>query len=128
MALLGRAPADGAYFTDVLPALLLLSVGFAAAMPALTGLAMSGAREEDAGLASGLFNTTQVVGGSLGLAALSVLAANRTEGLLADGADLVPATAEGYQLAFHVATAIAAAALTLAATTLRPRATGTARD
>ncbi|CAM5670980.1 MFS transporter OS=Streptomyces tendae OX=1932 GN=GUR47_00420 PE=4 SV=1 [Streptomyces tendae] len=54
MALLGRAPVEGAYARDVLPPMLLLAVGFAAAMPALTGLAMSGAREEDAGLASGL--------------------------------------------------------------------------
>lgn len=127
MALLGRAPADGSYPTDVLPPLLLLAVGFAAAMPALTGLAMSGAREEDAGLASGLFNTTQVVGGSLGLAVLSVLAASRTEGLLTQGADLVPATAEGYQLAFRVATAIAAAALAPAAALLRPGSAGTGR-
>ncbi|MGV9889161.1 MFS transporter [Streptomyces sp. NPDC003395] len=119
-ALLGRAPADGVYARDVLPAMLLLSVGFAAAMPALTGLAMSGAREEDAGLASGLFSTTQVVGGSLGLAALSTLAASRTGGLLQRGAELVPATAEGYRLAFRVATGIAVAALLLAAAVLRP--------
>ncbi|MFJ4364762.1 MFS transporter [Streptomyces chartreusis] len=121
MALLSRAPVDGSYVTDVLPPLLLLATGFAAAMPALTGLAMSGAREEDAGLASGLFNTTQVVGGSLGLAVLSVLAASRTEGLLADGAGSVAATAEGYQLAFRVATGIALAALALAAVVLRGR-------
>ena len=119
MALLSRAPADGSYLADVLPALLLLATGFAAAMPALTGLAMAGAREEDAGLASGLFNTTQVVGGSLGLAVLSVLAASRTEGLLARGAELVPATAEGYRLAFGVGTGIAAGALVLAAVVLR---------
>jgi hypothetical protein len=80
---------------------------------------MSGAREEDAGLASGLFNTTQVVGGSLGLAVLSTLAATRTGGLLGHGAELVPATAEGYRLAFRVATAVAVAALALAATALR---------
>ncbi|WP_329260632.1 MFS transporter [Streptomyces sp. NBC_01478] len=121
MALLGRAPADGSYVQDVLPALLLLAAGFAAAMPALTGLAMSGAREEDAGLASGLFNTTQVVGGSLGLAVLSTLAAERTDGLLARGAELIPATAEGYRLAFRVAALIAAGALALAAATLRGR-------
>ncbi|MFE5814471.1 MFS transporter [Streptomyces sp. NPDC056479] len=119
MALLSRAPVDGSYVTDVLPPLLLLSTGFAAAMPALTGLAMSGAREEDAGLASGLFNTTQVVGGSLGLAVLSVLAASRTEGLLDEGAAAVAATAEGYQLAFRVATGIAVGALGLAAAVLR---------
>nr|WP_107907883.1 MFS transporter [Streptomyces chartreusis] len=121
MALLSRAPVDGSYVTDVLPPLLLLATGFAAAMPALTGLAMSGAREEDAGLASGLFNTTQVVGGSLGLAVLSVLAASRTEGLLADGAGSVAATAEGYQLAFRVATGIALGALAVAAVVLRGR-------
>jgi EmrB/QacA subfamily drug resistance transporter len=121
MALLSRAPVGGAYLADVLPPMLLLAVGFAAAMPALTGLAMSGAREEDAGLASGLFNTTQVVGGSLGLAALSALAAARTEGMLGEGAAAVPATAEGYQLAFRVAAAIAVAALVLAAAVLRDR-------
>ncbi|WP_406262862.1 MFS transporter [Streptomyces chartreusis] len=121
MALLSRAPVDGSYVTDVLPPLLLLATGFAAAMPALTGLAMSGAREEDAGSASGLFNTTQVVGGSLGLAVLSVLAASRTEGLLADGTGSVAATAEGYQLAFRVATGIALGALAVAAVVLRGR-------
>ncbi|MYT09385.1 MULTISPECIES: MFS transporter [Streptomyces] len=121
MALLSRAPAEGSYAADVLPPLLLLSVGFAAAMPALTGLAMSGAREEDAGLASGLFNTTQVVGGSLGLAVLSVLAASRTDGLLAGGAEVISATAEGYQAAFRVGTGIALGALALAAVVLRSR-------
>ncbi|MFJ9894605.1 MFS transporter [Streptomyces sp. NPDC091280] len=121
MGLLSRAPADGSYVADVLPPLLLLATGFAAAMPALTGLAMSGAREEDAGPASGLFNTTQMVGGSLGLAVLSTLAAGRTDELLARGAELVPATAAGYQLAFRVAALVAAAALVLAAGVLRGR-------
>ncbi|WP_406442189.1 MFS transporter [Streptomyces sp. NBC_00631] len=121
MALLSRAPADGSYAADVLPPMLLMAAGFAAAMPPLTGLAMAGVREEDAGLASGLFNTTQVVGGSLGLAVLSTLAASHTDGLLHRGAELVPATAEGYRLAFRVAAAIAAVALGLAAATLRPR-------
>ncbi|MEU5044982.1 MFS transporter [Streptomyces griseorubiginosus] len=119
--LLSRAPADGSYVVDVLPVLLLLATGFAAAMPALTGLAMAGTRPEDAGLASGLFNTTQVVGGSLGLAVLSVVAARRTEGLLGTGAHLVAATAEGYQSAFRVGAAIAVTALVLAAVVLRPR-------
>lgn len=119
MALLGRAPVDGSYLVDVLPPLLLLAAGFAAAMPALTGLAMSGVRQEDAGLASGLFNTTQVVGGSLGLAVLSTLAASRTDVLLDRGAELLPATAEGYRLAFRVAALIATGALALAVATLR---------
>ncbi|MHC3474245.1 MFS transporter [Streptomyces sp. 7R007] len=122
MALLSRAPVHGVYVTDVLPPMLLLAAGFAAAMPPLTGLAMSGARQEDAGVASGLFNTTQVVGGSLGLAVLSTLAASRTDALLGRGARLVAATAEGYQLALRVAALVAAAALALAAVALRPRA------
>ncbi|MDQ0993802.1 MFS transporter [Streptomyces sp. V3I7] len=121
MALLSRAPADGSYVEDVLPPLLLLSAGFAAAMPALTGLAMSGARDEDAGLASGLFNTTQVVGGSLGLAVLSTLAATRTHGLLRQGAGLVTATAAGYRLAFLVGTGLAVGAGALAAVALRSK-------
>ncbi|MCX4814839.1 MFS transporter [Streptomyces sp. NBC_01239] len=119
MTLLSRAPADGSYVRDVLPALLLLATGFAAAMPALTGLAMSGAREEDAGLASGLFNTTQVVGGSLGLAVLTTLAAGRTDELVSRGAELIPATAEGYHLAFRAGALIAVAALVLAGVVLR---------
>ncbi|MGX5186793.1 MFS transporter [Streptomyces avermitilis] len=119
MALLSRAPVDGTYLADVLPPLLLLAAGFAAAMPAVTGLAMAGARAEDAGLASGLFNTTQVVGGSLGLAVLTTLAASRTDRLRHGGADLVAATASGYRLAFMVATGIAVAALVLAAGVLR---------
>ncbi|MEU4086888.1 MFS transporter [Streptomyces aureus] len=120
LALLGRVPAEGTYLTDVLPALLLLSVGFAAAMPAVTGLAMSGARTEEAGLASGLFNTTQVVGGSLGLAVLTTLAASRTEPLTGAGAGAVAATADGYRLAFTVAAVAVATALVLAAALLRP--------
>lgn len=120
MALLARVPADGSYVVDVLPALLLLSTGFAAAMPAVTGLAMSGALKEDAGLASGLFSTTQVVGGSLGLAALTTLAASRTDGLVDGGATLATATADGYRLAFAVGTGIALAGLALAAGVLRP--------
>jgi EmrB/QacA subfamily drug resistance transporter len=120
MALLARVPADGSYVVDVLPALLLLSTGFAAAMPAVTGLAMSGALEEDAGLASGLFSTTQVVGGSLGLATLTTLAASRTDGLVDGGTALATATADGYRLAFAVGTGIALAGLALAAGVLRP--------
>ncbi|SMF39678.1 MFS transporter [Streptomyces sp. Amel2xC10] len=121
MALLGRAPAAGSYAVDFLPAMLLMSVGFAAAMPALTGLAMSGVRAEDGGLASGLFNTTQVVGGSLGLAVLTTLAASRTTDALTMGTELLPATADGYRLAFRTAAVVATAALILAAAVLRDR-------
>ncbi|MFH8466266.1 MFS transporter [Streptomyces sp. NPDC017991] len=120
MALLSRIPVSGSYVVDVLPPMLLLATGFAAAMPAVTGLAMSGVAEEDAGLASGLFNTTQVVGGSLGLAVLTTLAASRTDQLLESGEPFTAATADGYRLAFTVATGVAGAGLAVAAAVLRP--------
>ncbi|MFH8612149.1 MFS transporter [Streptomyces sp. NPDC018029] len=120
LALLGRLPSDGSYALDVLPGMLLLGAGFAAAMPAVTGLAMGGVAEEDAGLASGLFNTTQVVGGSLGLAVLTTLAAGRADSLTEGGTSALAAAADGYRLAFWVASGIAAAGLVLAATVLRP--------
>ncbi|NGO79040.1 MFS transporter [Streptomyces sp. YC504] len=114
LALLGRAPAEGAYVVDVLPALLLLGGGFAAAMPAVTALAMAGVRKEDAGLASGLFSTTQVVGGSLGLAVLTTLAASRTRSLTGGGASSVAALNSGFQLAFWVAAGVVAVGLVAA--------------
>ncbi|WUI45639.1 MFS transporter [Streptomyces sp. NBC_00414] len=120
MGLLSRVPVSGSYVADVLPAMSLLAVGFAAAMPAVTGLAMAGVLAEDAGLASGLFNTTQVVGGSLGLAVLTTLAAGRTDGLLRGGESFAVATADGYRLAFTVATGIAVVGFAVAGVVLRP--------
>ena len=73
--LLARLPADGAYVADVLPAMLVFGVAGGLTLPAVTTLAMAGATDTDAGLASGLANTTQQVGGAVGLAALATLAA-----------------------------------------------------
>ena len=66
-------PVDGSYATDVLPVMLLLGVGAGFSFPAIMTLAMSGATASDSGLASGLANTTQQVGGALGLAVLATL-------------------------------------------------------
>ncbi|WP_328720889.1 MFS transporter [Streptomyces sp. NBC_00247] len=101
MGLLGRLPDHADYATDLLPSML-LTAGFGLALPALTTLGMSGAADEDAGLASGLFNTTQQVGMALGVAVLSTLAAGRTGGLLAAGHGSAHALTEGYRLAFTV--------------------------
>lgn len=121
LVLLSRAPLDGSYGVDVLPAILLLAAGFGVGMPPLTGLAMADARPEDAGLASGLFNTTQVVGGALGLAVLTTLAAGRTGELVAGGVAKRAALAEGFRLAFTVAAGFAGAALVLTLAVLRER-------
>jgi MFS family permease len=117
LGLLARVPVDGTYLVDLLPAMLLLGIGGGLAFPALMTLAMSGATPEDSGLASGLVNTTQQVGGALGLAILATVAAERT-GTASDPGALV----SGYQLAFAVAAGFVIAALAVAVTVLRPRA------
>jgi EmrB/QacA subfamily drug resistance transporter len=79
MLLLLTSDADGTYLADVLLGLAPISVGMGLTFVPVTLLATSGLDHEDAGLASGLFNTSQQVGGALGLAILSTLAVNRTE-------------------------------------------------
>jgi fucose permease len=75
LALFARVPVDGNYVTDVLPSMILLGIGVGTSFPALTTLAMSGATQSDAGLASGLVNTTMEVGAAMGLAVLATLSA-----------------------------------------------------
>ncbi|MFJ9596940.1 MFS transporter [Streptomyces virginiae] len=121
LALLTRVPGraeQANYATDLLPAML-LAAGFGLALPALTSLGMSGAKEEDAGLASGLFNTTQQIGMALGIAVLSTLAATRTESLTAAGRPTSEALTGGYHLAFAVGAGLLLAALAVAFTVLR---------
>ncbi|NKQ52145.1 MFS transporter [Amycolatopsis sp. K13G38] len=120
LMLLARAPSDGRYVADVLPALALMGIGFGLAMPALMSLGMRDARPEDTGLASGLFNTTQQVAGALGLSVLGVLAATRSEGLAARGVAQAEALTAGYHLAFWIGAGLVAASAVLAAATLRP--------
>ncbi|MDT0342548.1 MFS transporter [Streptomyces litchfieldiae] len=115
---LSRLPERADYATDLLP-VMLLAAGFGLALPALTTLGMSGAREDDAGLVSGLFNTTQQVGIALGVAVLTTLAAGRTESLLAQGESGAAALTGGYRLAFAVGAGLLLAALVLAAVVLR---------
>src|SRR5919106_2547255 len=67
LAWFARVPVDATYLSDLLPAMLLLGIGAGLAFPSLMTLAMSGATRSDSGLASGLVNTTQQVGGALGL-------------------------------------------------------------
>lgn len=118
---LARVPAAGPYTEGPLPAMLLLNVGFGLAMPALTSLAMSDAAPEDSGLLSGLFNTTQQVGGALGLAVLGTLAAARTDRLAARGRPSAEALTGGFHVAFGVAGDLVGAAAVVALIVLRPR-------
>jgi EmrB/QacA subfamily drug resistance transporter len=120
LALFSRAPLDGEYVADVLPVMVLLGTGAGLSFPAVMTLAMSGATPQDSGVVSGLANTTQQVGGALGLAVLATLSSTRTEAALADGAGAAAALVEGYQLAFVVAAGLVLAALAVAAGVLRP--------
>jgi MFS family permease len=121
--LLSRVPVDGHYVADLLPAMVLLGIGGGLTFPALMTLAMSSAAPEDSGLASGLVNTTQQVGGALGLAILATVAENRT-GASSSAAALV----DGYGAAFEVASALVLAALVLAVVILRPSRTVVAAE
>ena len=115
-----RVPAgDASYVVDLLPSFALLGAGAGAAFPAMIGLAMSGARPEDAGLASGLVNTTQQVGGALGLSLLATLSATKTETATREGAAQVAALTDGYQLAFAVAAGLVIGAIAVAAFVLK---------
>ena len=107
------APVNAAYVTDLLPVMLLLGVGAGLVFPALMTLAMSGATPEDSGLASGLVNTTQQVGGALGLAVLATLATTRTGALQAHGASTATALTGGYHLAFTIAAGLLLTAIAI---------------
>ncbi|MFI6795311.1 DHA2 family efflux MFS transporter permease subunit [Streptosporangium canum] len=125
MGWLTRVPVNADYVTDLLPVMLLIAGG-GLVLPALTTLGMSGARADDAGLASGLFNTTQQIGMAVGVAVLSTLAASRTEELLSAGSDEAAALTGGYHLAFGVAAALLVAAFIVALTVLQQPRPGTA--
>jgi hypothetical protein len=120
LLLFARAPVDGSYATDVLPVMVILGTGIALAFPALMTLAMSGATRRDAGLASGLVNTTVQVGGALGLAVLATLAATRTGDLRGAGDSTAAALTGGYHLAFLIGAGLVVAAIAVAVIVLQP--------
>jgi EmrB/QacA subfamily drug resistance transporter len=109
--LFAMTPVDGAFATDILPAMVLIGFGAGLGFPALMTLAMSGATPSDSGLASGLVNTSVQVGGAIGLAVLATLATERTDGLLADGEATAAALNSGYHLAYLIGAALVGVAL-----------------
>jgi EmrB/QacA subfamily drug resistance transporter len=120
LALLTRVPVHASYPADLLAPLLIFGAGGGLCLPALALIGMSGATESDAGLASGLFSTTQQIGAALGVAVLSTLAAARTRGVHAAGPGQAAALAAGYHLAFAVGAGLAGAAIVVAGAVLWP--------
>ena len=127
LALLTRLPVHASYAADLFPPLLIFGIGGGLTLPALASLGMSGATPDEAGLASGLFNTTQQIGAALGVAVLSTLAAAQASSLHASGTGSTAALAAGYRLAFTTGTGLAVAAIIVTATVLRPRASAELR-
>ena len=125
LVLLAQLPADGKYFFDIFPAFLLSAVGLAFTFIPLTIAALMGVRESDAGVASGLFNTTQQIGGAIGLAAASTIAITFTSRYVDShpGATAVsaPALTYGFQITFYVLAGVAALAAVLAAVLIEPQ-------
>jgi EmrB/QacA subfamily drug resistance transporter len=122
LVLFAQAPVGGSYVQDVLPVLIMLGAGAGIAFPALMALAMSGATPADAGLASGLVNTSAQVGGALGLAVLATLSATRSDNLIKSGDAAASALTSGYHLAFYIAAGSVLAALAVAVAVFEPAA------
>jgi len=111
LALFARAPLEGGYAGDVLPAMLLLGLAAGIAFNPLLLAAMTGVSERDSGLASGIVNTAFMMGGAFGLAVLASIATAGTDVAAGRGAGEIAALASGYRIAFAagaVATALAA--------------------
>lgn len=119
MLLFTQVPVDGTYLANILPAVAPIGIGMGLSFPALMTLAMSGAAPGEAGLASGLVNTTAQVGGALGLAVLATTSTSYTSSLLASGVERLEALTSGFHLAFWISSALVAVALGLAVFVLR---------
>ncbi len=122
LALLTRAGEHERFITGLLPVLTLLGIGAGLALPAVMTLVMSVVSADDTGVVSGLANTTQQVGGAVGVAVAATLATWRTGLLLDSGHAAGPALTAGYHLAFGAGAAMIVAALAVAVALLRPAA------
>jgi EmrB/QacA subfamily drug resistance transporter len=127
LALMVRVSVHGTYLGTLLPAFVLLAVGLGLAFVPATLIGVSSVHGDDAGLASGLFNTAQQVGGALGLAILATLAASRTSSLIgalghhAGRMAVAAATVSGYRIAFLVAAGFMLIAMVVIVSFLRAR-------
>jgi EmrB/QacA subfamily drug resistance transporter len=121
LALFAQAPSNSTYVVNILPPMVLLGIGAGLAFPSLMTLAMSDTAPQDAGIASGLLNTTAQIGGALGLAVLATVSASRSTHLSATGTTAAEALTGGYHLAFWIGAALIGTAIGVALTALRGR-------
>ena len=119
LGLYARAPVDGSYLTDVLPAMLLMGAGAGLVFMPSVSLAMAGSDARDSGLASGVANVALQMGAALGVAVLASISNARTNDLLAHGASRASALTSGYHLGFAIASGCVLLAIVVAAVVLR---------
>jgi MFS family permease len=118
LVLLTQLPVHGSYLANVLPSIALSSLGMGAVFMPLTLIATTGLEDRDQGLASGIFNTSQQVGGALGLAVLSTLATSKTSSA---GGSPAHALVVGFHWAFAAGAVVMVAALAVMVALLRRR-------
>ena len=123
---LARIPVDGHYASDVLPGILVMSAGLGLTFVPMTLIATTGVADADAGLASGIFNSSQQIGGALGLAILSTVAASTTADALPSGTAPTPAEnasalVDGFQAAFAVGSGLMIVGVLITAILVRKR-------
>lgn len=121
LVLFARSPLHGNFVMDVLPGMILLGIGAGIAFNPVLLAAMNDVTPEESGLASGIVNTSFMMGGALGLAVLASLAASRSNSLLASGHNQLAALNGGYHSAFLAGACFAAIAAVLGAALLRTR-------
>jgi MFS family permease len=109
----------GSYVADLLPGFLLIGIGIGFAFVPISIAALAGVEAAEAGLASGLINTSQQIGGALGIAALSTIATSRTDDAVASGTALPAALVDGFSSAFLAGVIIAGLGVVAALTLIR---------
>ena len=119
MLLFTQVSVGGSYAAHLLPGFLIIALGMAMCFVPISIAALAGVKQAEAGLASGLINTSQQIGGAVGIALLSTIAISRTKDKVATGSPLPEALTSGFQLAFWVGAAIAAAGVIAALVLIR---------
>jgi EmrB/QacA subfamily drug resistance transporter len=121
LAYLTGVSVGGSYIEDLFPAFIVIGVGIGSSFVPISIAALGGITDSEAGLASGLINTSQQIGGALGLAVVVTVATNRTDGRLASGTPRLQALTDGFSLGFWVAVAFAAVSLLATLLVIRRR-------
>ena len=119
LAYMSQISAHGSYVSDLLPGFLLMAMGLGFSFVPISIAALAGVEAAEAGLASGLINTTQQIGGALGIAALSTIATSRSEDALAHGSAPAASLVHGFHGALYVAVGVAVVGIVAALTLIR---------